>query len=205
MALKTTWDTIRMITLQKMFIAVSDTVQENDSNREYLKAMPGAYNEAVMLLSTANRYIVKSFEVPADALGNAITVDLESVVDDLYQLKPNGIYFTDSDGRMSECDKYNLIGDRYLQLRNNKSGVYQILYFAYPVAASSATKGTDDMQLDPDVAVLVPLYMASQLYKDDDISIATQYRNEFEVGRELLIKERNGSYASKFRCITGWR
>lgn len=205
MALKTTWDTIRMITLQKMFLTVGDTVQENDSNRDYLKAMPGAYNEAVMLLSTANRYIVKSFEVSADALGNAITVDLESVVDDLYQLKPNGIYFTDSDGRMSECDKYNLIGDRYLQLRNNKSGVYQILYFAYPVAATAETKGDDDMQLDPDVAVLIPLYMASQLYKDDDISIATQYRNEFEVARELLIKERNGSYASKFRSITGWR
>ena len=205
MALKTTWDTIRMITLQKMFLSVDNAVQENDSNRDYLKAMPGAYNEAVMLLSTANRYIVKSFEVPADALTNTITVDLQSAVDDLYRLKPNGIYFTDSNGVMTECDKYNLIGDRYLQLRNNKAGVYQILYFAYPVAATAETEGDADMQLDPDVAVLIPLYMASQLYKDDDISIATQYRNEFEVARELLIKERNGSYASKFRSITGWR
>lgn len=204
MALKTTWDSIRMTTLQKMFLSVDNTVQENGSNRDYLKAMPSAYNEAVMLLSTANRYIVKSFEVPADALTNTITVDLESAVDDLYRMKPNGIYFTDANGVMSECDKYNLIGDRYLQLLNNKVGMYQIQYFAYPVAATAETKGEDDMQLDPDVAVLIPLYMASQLYKDDDVSIATQYRNEFEVARELLIKERNGSYASKFRSVTGW-
>lgn len=34
--------------------------------------------------------------------------------------------------------------------------------------------------------VLLPLYIASQLYKDDDISLATQYRNEFEVGVDEL-------------------
>ena len=42
----------------------------------------------------------------------------------------------------------------------------------------------DDYEIDlPEAAcVLIPLYMASQLYKDDDISQATAYRNEFEAG-----------------------
>lgn len=39
----------------------------------------------------------------------------------------------------------------------------------------------------PDEACsLIPLYIASQLYKDDDISQATAYRNEFEVGLQDL-------------------
>lgn len=42
-------------------------------------------------------------------------------------------------------------------------------------------------EITDDVCVLLPLYMASQLYKDDDISIATTYRNEFELGLEELV------------------
>lgn len=43
-----------------------------------------------------------------------------------------------------------------------------------------------EMQLPEDACVLIPLYIASQLYKDDDISQATAYRNEFEVGLQDL-------------------
>lgn len=38
-----------------------------------------------------------------------------------------------------------------------------------------------------DACVLIPSYIASQLYKDDDISQATAYRNEFETGLQDLI------------------
>ena len=31
-----------------------------------------------------------------------------------------------------------------------------------------------------EACIILPLYMASQLYKDDDITLATTYRNEFE-------------------------
>lgn len=46
----------------------------------------------------------------------------------------------------------------------------------------------DNYELDipKDACVLIPLYIASQLYKDDDISQATAYRNEFEVGLQDL-------------------
>lgn len=43
-----------------------------------------------------------------------------------------------------------------------------------------------------DACVLIPLYIASQLYKDDDISQATAYRNEFEVAlQDLLVNIEN--------------
>ena len=49
---------------------------------------------------------------------------------------------------------------------------------------------TDDnavINYPEDACVLIPLYIASQLYKDDDISQATAYRNEFETGLQDLI------------------
>ena len=44
----------------------------------------------------------------------------------------------------------------------------------------------EEIELTEDACVLIPLYIVSQLYKDDDISQATAYRNEFEVGLQNL-------------------
>lgn len=48
------------------------------------------------------------------------------------------------------------------------------------------TSEDEEIELTEDACVLIPLYIASQLYKDDDISQATAYRNEFEVGLQDL-------------------
>ena len=49
------------------------------------------------------------------------------------------------------------------------------------------TKDDYKLTISEDACALIPLYIASQLYKDDDISQATAYRNEFEVGLTDLI------------------
>lgn len=52
---------------------------------------------------------------------------------------------------------------------------------------TSDTFNDEEIELPEEACVLIPLYIASQLYKDDDISQATAYRNEFEVGLQDLI------------------
>ena len=49
------------------------------------------------------------------------------------------------------------------------------------------TPSEEVIGLPDDACVLIPLYIASQLYKDDDIAQATAYRNEFETGLQDLI------------------
>lgn len=54
------------------------------------------------------------------------------------------------------------------------------------------TPDNEEINLPEDACILIPLYIASQLYKDDDISQATAYRNEFEVGlQDLLVNIEN--------------
>lgn len=197
-----TWDEIRVAALQKMFLITGSVIEENDGTKPYLAAMPWAYNEAVELLSTTSRYINKEHAIVCDGLQNTITINLHTDIPSLYQLKPNGIYFESSKG-MEQIHRYKMFGEDYLVLPNKK-GIYHIFYRAYPLKATSATTGDTDMQLDDDVAAIIPLYIASQLYKDDDIAIATTYRNEFEVAREELLKDRNGSVAVEFSSKTGW-
>lgn len=50
----------------------------------------------------------------------------------------------------------------------------------------STTLPSYSLTIPEDACVLLPLYIASQLYKDDDISQATAYRNEFEAGLQDL-------------------
>lgn len=51
---------------------------------------------------------------------------------------------------------------------------------------TSSTAAATEIGLPESACVLIPLYIASQLYKDDDIAQATAYRNEFEVGLQDL-------------------
>jgi len=51
---------------------------------------------------------------------------------------------------------------------------------------TSETALDEEIDLPEEACVLIPLYIASQLYKDDDISQATAYRNEFEVALQDL-------------------
>ena len=204
MGMETTWDEIRVTTLQKMHLIEDNKVVEDDSTREHLAAMPAAYNEAVRLLSTTNRYITKYFEVSSSGLNNSLSVDLKTIVDDLFMVQPGGVYFTDSSGRTDEYYDGTVIGDKDLILDGSETGTYRVYYYAYPIKATADTSGATDMQIDPDVASLVPLYMASQLWKEEEPGIATAYRNEFEIGRELLVRERNDGFSSEFRNTTGW-
>ena len=79
-------------------------------------------------------------------------------------------------------------------------GLQRIYTYGYPkfinidgvntrVKAEQITEDTTDeykMQTYDEALVLLPMYIASQIYKDDDIGLATGYRNEFEVGLQEL-------------------
>jgi hypothetical protein len=79
-----------------------------------------------------------------------------------------------------------------------------VYYKAYPDQITLDTPDDYELPLDPEVATLLPLYMASQLYKDDDNSIATVYRNEFEVAFERLQNGSNIPRKEEFVSNTGW-
>lgn len=92
--------------------------------------------------------------------------------------------------------------DHILVLPNDKPGMYTIYYNTYPGPITSDTPDTDVLDVDPEVAVLLPLYMASELYKDDDLALSTTLRNEFEVGLEALVNSSSNPGKEKF--ISEW-
>ena len=134
-----------------------------------------------------------------------IKLKMSDVVEDFYQIAPAEIYDLGLSGNeYIVADKYFQEADKTLVIPREEEGIYVIHYRAYPQMITLATPDEEELSLDPEVAALIPLYMASQLYKDDDNAIATVYRNEFEVGREALSNGPMLPKREKFVTSSGW-
>ena len=134
-----------------------------------------------------------------------IRLNLSELLNDFYQLAPAELYslgYTGNDYIVA--DDYFQEADKTLVIPRDKQGTFVIHYRAYPQQIALDTPDDTELTLDPEVAALIPLYMASQLYKDDDNAIATVYRNEFEVGREALSQGAMVPKKEKFIPSSGW-
>lgn len=192
-----TWKDVKIATLQKMFAAEGNDIPTDGSADDYIYAMPYVANEALNMLATAGRFLIKSVVIEHDGENNKY--DMKALVDDYYDIDKI-IYEKDTAYR--EFSNY-LMENGKLVFRGCPSGSYTVYYRAYPQVITEDTDNDYELPLQPEVVVLIPLYMASQLYKEDDNAIATTYRNEFEVGFERL----NGLISDstkEFVSESGW-
>lgn len=226
------WKDLKLAVLQKVFAVSDGKVVLDDTTREYLTAMPGAANEGLQLLATAGRFIKKkvviiqkenatetqtvsgSLHIPCGAENGIVEravgtgwsrYDLSELTEDFYSLDADGVYF-EGDGVYCRPADWTMEARRVFVLPAEKAGQWTLWYNAYPPELGLDTPDSYELPLYPEVAALLPLYIASQVYKDDDVSIAVQYRNEFEVGRDALLgaSQRGHMGRDNWRSTTGW-
>ena len=112
-----------------------------------------------------------TFETDADVpqFERYIKINMSEVLDDFYQLAPAELYSLGTSGDdYIVADSYFQEADKTLVIQRDRPGIYVIHYRAYPQKITLETPDDYELSLDPEVEALVPLYMASQLYKDDD-------------------------------------
>ena len=91
-----------------------------------------------------------------------------------------------------------------LVLDRDTPGNFRVYYKAYPQKITLETPDEEELAIDDEVYPLLCLYMASQLFLDDDSSTATIYRNNFEVGFERLKDSVSTPSAERFTSESGW-
>lgn len=134
-----------------------------------------------------------------------IHFNLTDLADDFYQLDSGEIYYEGEDKpRYIASSDYYQEADKVLVLKRSMPGTYTIYYKKYPQSITEETEDDYELILDPEVVAILPLYMASQLYKDDDNAIATAYRNEFEVAFERLTQLAEVPRKEEFVSESGW-
>ena len=211
------WGEAKLICLQTMYANEGVTILQDDSTEEYLNAMPGKANEAMMQLSLVGRPLLKEAKIAVGVENAEAVVETEKVEGVLLvQLKKEIPDFRalhqlmlDSHGIYGDAEDYRMVGDDVLVLPGDVAGVYTVIYKAYPTPVSRDTADETVLDVHEECASLVPIYMAAELYKDDDLALATVLRNEYEDGlqkiRAAWTESGGGGYAVAMRRnTTGW-
>lgn len=191
-----TWGDIQLAVLHKLFVSDGQTILVNDSTSPYIAAMPLAANEGLMLLAACGKYIPKTIET--ETAEGVTDLSLKELAENFLSLRENDVFLN---GR--HTDGYTLIGGERMLLYG--IGKWIIGYNAYPQKITQATDKDYVLDVPEDAAVLLPLYIAAELYKDEDPQTAAIYRNEFEAGREaLLYRDTAKSGHMCFESVSKW-
>lgn len=191
-----TWGDIQLSVLHKLFVSDGQTILVNDSTSPYIAAMPLAANEGLMLLAACGKYIPKTIET--ETAESVTDFSLKELAENFLSLRENEVFLN---GR--HTDGYTLIGGERMLLYG--IGKWIIGYNAYPQKITQATDKDYVLDVPEDAAVLLPLYIAAELYKDEDPQTAAIYRNEFEAGREaLLYRDTAKSGHMCFESVSKW-
>lgn len=213
-----TWKECRLAALQTMFANEGNDINADDTNQDYLNAMPAKANEGMQLLALAGRPKRKSFcivlgggtEETAAKLTLPLTsgrykVSLSHYCGDFRALEELKL---ETAAGYGAAEDWSLEGDDVLVLPGDLAGTYTVWYAAYPAKITAQTADEAELGLAEELCVLLPLYIASELYKEDDPSMATMWRNEFESGiarvREAWETGAGTRTAGRRPSVTGW-
>lgn len=173
------WGEIQIEALKKMFLNNEQLVvnqlniyKEDKKYKTYLYAMPQACNEALNYILENAKPKIKEYKLK------------RKNIDDKYNLEqsiPNfkRLYQIVYDGK--EKPNFYVEGNNVLVVKNwiEKSERMIIYYECYHDLISSKTPNTATIDIDTYLLPLIPLYIAAELYKDDDVQLSTMYMNEF--------------------------
>lgn len=110
--------------------------------------------------------------------------DLKELIADFYTVM--SVEYEKEERKGQYNSDYTLEEDGILIIDSKRKGNFIITYKAYPTKITLNTQDSYKFTIPSEMIAILPLYIVSQLYKDDDISQATQYRNEFEIELENI-------------------
>lgn len=164
-----TWGEIQIESLKKMFLNNDDLKIENLNEykadkkyKTYLLAMLQACNEAINYICNLEP-IIKSYELEVEEERN----DLSKLIRDFKSIEN---VITDKSWEMETGNVLRI---------DKNAGTVIIYYEAYPRYVTSYSNNEDEIKISKECARFIPLYIAGELYKDDDLTLSTVYMNEF--------------------------
>lgn len=217
-----TWGEIKLIALQTMFSNEGQALAVDDINQEYLYAMPGKANEAMQQIAAVGRPILKEWHITVEeGAGETETEDMLTLpaVEKRYRIRmghylprfrciDRGAVMLDDGVCYDVAEDWSVEGDDVLVLPGSVTGVYTVWYRAYPQTITADTPDDEVIDMPEDAAVLIPLYIAAELYKEDELAMATVLRNEYEDGLQKVQaawqSSGGGMRVESARNTTGW-
>ncbi len=163
---------LRKMYLNKGPITIKElsTLKEDKNYKTYLDGIHLVVNECLNTLLDIKPYI-QSIEV-TDKF-NLSDIDDFKKVYDIFDSKGNRV-------------PYHKEGEIILRIDDNEENEIYTMYYESYYYVEERTSYNEELPIARELCNLIPLYLAAELYKDDDNSLATTYMNEFEVGLQRI-------------------
>ena len=181
-----TWGEIQIESLKKMFLNKEvltidklDEYKQDKKYKIYLDAMPQACNEAINYIINLEP-IIKVEELEKTTENDKY--DLKKIISDYKK-------FHDISSEYSVM--WKMLTKNIIKIDGWKQGNIDIYYEAYPKKVTGTTTVTTKIDLEEAFVRLIPLYIAGELYKDDDLTLSTMYMNEFMTNLNSMIDNDN--------------
>ena len=131
--------------------------------------------------------------------------DLRTLTTDFYKLLSTDIVKQSgfNNTRYQKTQDYYWEGDSVLVLNGLEQADWKVHYYAYPSQITSETTDDTVLPLDPEVANLLPIYIASQLLEEEDSELAYYYYQQYAEGKARLTASYSVGKAS-FHDVNGW-
>lgn len=183
------WKEIKKATLQKMFSWEGESSLTGGDTQEYIRAMPHAANEGLRRIY--NKIPLRhSCELPCQEGEN--WVDTNDIPDWRGLGARQAYLMAQEDGHPIAWLDVVRESDRFLRITTPQQGTITLYYDAWPPELEDNTPDDTKLDIEEDAAAILPLYMAGELYADDDVSLATSYRNRFEMELESMEIRKRG-------------
>ena len=188
------------------------TVENTDENTftKHKGTISNDENKPVTLeFIGGNTYLKKNVAVYNDSFASADDVyeisemkifDMEKTAEDFFKFDSENTVICGSDNTA-----YGFMGEKIFCADGLKSGVWKVPYIAYPQLINSETPDSEIINLPENLCGIIPYYMASELYLEDDSGLCVGWRNKFEAElREFILNyKRRPSNRFKFVSLEG--
>lgn len=181
-----TWGEIQIESLKKMFLNKEvltienlETYKKDKKYKTYLDAMPQACNEAINYIINLEP-IIRVEELEKTSENDKY--DLKEIISDYKK-------FHDINSEYSVI--WTMLTKNIIRINGWTQGNIDIYYEAYPKKITNDTIPTTKIDLEESFARIIPLYIAGELYKDDDLTLSTMYMNEFMTNLSTMVNNDN--------------
>lgn len=192
-----TWGEIQIESLKKMFlnndvlnVEKLEEYKKDKKYKTYLFAMPQVVNEAVDYLCTNVSPIISFEKFELNTFQNPL--DLKTLPN---FKRLHSVIFS------SDHPSYRVNGNYYLTISDWDKGNCTIYYESYPDRITEITDSSQTFQLETTLVNLLPLYIAGELYMDDNIQLSTMYKNEFLNLAETYAQKGENNYPRRIETI----
>lgn len=175
----------------------------NEFNEEATLEFYSLYPAHIKNIALYSATFASADDVPVNE--EVVRYNLKEMIDDFYQIYAGEVYI-ERNGKPEylSASEYYVEANDTVVFRADRPGLYTVYYKKYPQEITKDTPDDYVLPLDPEVATIIPLYIASQLFKDDDNGIATTYRNEFETAFDRLKQKVEVGRREEFSGESGW-